>query len=152
MTTTQNLARPWGLLEPDAWKAGTSGSEGGRGAAMRPGYPTLPRPAAAQARHCEARGLHLPVEEGARRLVGRVRALTRRTAHPSLAAMLRQLNPALLGWCTYFKHGVSKATFGYLDEYTWRRFSTGCGGDTARRSGPSSTAASSTTGGQPRTG
>ena len=32
--------------------------------------------------------------------------------------MLRQLNPALLGWCTYFKHGVSKAAFGYLDEYT----------------------------------
>ena len=54
-------------------------------------------------------------------IVRRVRALTRRTVHPSLAAMLRQLNPALLGWCTYFKHGVSKATFGYLDEYTWRR-------------------------------
>ena len=27
----------------------------------------------------------------------------------------------LQGWCTYFKHGVSKATFGYLDEYAWRR-------------------------------
>jgi RNA-directed DNA polymerase len=54
-------------------------------------------------------------------IVGRVRALTRRTAHPSLAALLRQLNPVLLGWCTYFKYGVSKATFGYLDEYAWRR-------------------------------
>jgi RNA-directed DNA polymerase len=54
-------------------------------------------------------------------IVGRVRTLTRRTAHPSLAALLRQLNPVLLGWCTYFKHGVSKATFGYLDEYAWRR-------------------------------
>jgi RNA-directed DNA polymerase len=54
-------------------------------------------------------------------IVGRVRALTRRTAHPSLAALLRQLNPVLLGWCTYFKHGVSKATFGYLDEYAWHR-------------------------------
>jgi len=55
-------------------------------------------------------------------IIGRVRALTRRTAHPSLAALLRQLNSVLLqGWCTYFKHGVSKATFGYLDEYAWRR-------------------------------
>jgi RNA-directed DNA polymerase len=54
-------------------------------------------------------------------ITGRVRALTRRTAHPSLAALLRQLNPVLLGWCTYFKHGVSKATFSYLDEYAWRR-------------------------------
>jgi RNA-directed DNA polymerase len=62
-----------------------------------------------------------PSKKALAAIVGRVRALTRRTAHPSLAAMLRQLNPALLGWCTYFKHGVSKATFGYLDEYTWRR-------------------------------
>jgi RNA-directed DNA polymerase len=62
-----------------------------------------------------------PSKKALAAIVGRVRALTRRTAHPSLAAMLRQLNPALLGWCTYFKHGVSKATFGYLDEYAWRR-------------------------------
>jgi len=27
----------------------------------------------------------------------------------------------LRGWCTYFRHGVSKATFGYLDEYAWTR-------------------------------
>jgi Group II intron, maturase-specific domain len=24
-------------------------------------------------------------------------------------------------WCTYFRHGVSKATFDYLDQYTWHR-------------------------------
>ena len=62
-----------------------------------------------------------PSKKALAAIVGRVRALTRRTAHPSLAALLRQLNPVLLGWCTYFKHGVSKATFGYLDEYAWRR-------------------------------
>ncbi len=27
----------------------------------------------------------------------------------------------LQGWCTYFRYGVSKATFGYLDQYTWHR-------------------------------
>lgn len=62
-----------------------------------------------------------PSKKALAAIVGRVRALTCRTAHPSLAALLRQLNPVLLGWCTYFKHGVSKATFGYLDEYAWRR-------------------------------
>lgn len=62
-----------------------------------------------------------PSKKALASIVGRVRVLTRRTAHPSLAVLLRQLNPVLLGWCTYFRHGVSKATFGYLDEYAWRR-------------------------------
>ena len=35
--------------------------------------------------------------------------------------LLRQLNPVLRGWCQYFRHGVSKATFGYLDAFAWRR-------------------------------
>ena len=62
-----------------------------------------------------------PSKKALAAIIGRVRALTRRTAHPSLAALLRQLNPVLLGWCTYFRYGVSKATFSYLDEYAWRR-------------------------------
>jgi len=62
-----------------------------------------------------------PSKKALAAIIARVRALTRRTAHPSLAALLRQLNPVLLGWCTYFRHGVSKATFSYLDEYAWRR-------------------------------
>ncbi len=38
-----------------------------------------------------------------------------------LPALLRRLNPVLRGWTNYFRHGVSKATFGYLDHYTWHR-------------------------------
>ena len=57
-----------------------------------------------------------PSKKALASIIGRVRALTRRSAHPSLAALLRQLNPVLRGWCTYFRHGVSKATFGYLDQ------------------------------------
>jgi len=38
--------------------------------------------------------------------------------------LLRQLNPVLRGWCHYFRHGVSKATFGYLDTFAWRRVAT----------------------------
>jgi len=62
-----------------------------------------------------------PSKKALASIVGRVRALTRRSSHPTLAALLRQLNLVLRGWCTYFRHGVSKATFGYLDQYTWHR-------------------------------
>ncbi len=62
-----------------------------------------------------------PSKKALASIVGRVRTLTRRSSHPTLAALLRQLNPVLRGWCAYFRYGVSKATFGYLDQYTWHR-------------------------------
>jgi RNA-directed DNA polymerase len=46
------------------------------------------------------------------------RSVTRRSRP---ASTCWQLNPALRGWCTYFRHGVSARTFGYLDYYAfWR--------------------------------
>jgi RNA-directed DNA polymerase len=39
----------------------------------------------------------------------KVRTLTRRAKHRTLADLLRRLNPVLRGWCNYFRHGVSKA-------------------------------------------
>ena len=54
-------------------------------------------------------------------VMAKVRALTNRARHATLEALLRQLNPVLRGWCAYFRHGVSKATFGYLDAFTWHR-------------------------------
>jgi RNA-directed DNA polymerase len=54
-------------------------------------------------------------------IMAKVRALTNRSRHLTLEALLRQLNPVLRGWCTYFGHGVSKATFHFLDAYVWRR-------------------------------
>ena len=62
-----------------------------------------------------------PSKKALASIVGKVRALTRRASHPTLAVLLRQLNPVLRGWCAYFRYGVSKATFGYLDQYTWHR-------------------------------
>jgi RNA-directed DNA polymerase len=52
-------------------------------------------------------------------VMDRVRSLTRRRLHRTLADLLRRLNPVLRGWCNYFHHGVCKQTFGYLDHYTW---------------------------------
>ena len=50
-----------------------------------------------------------------------MRTLTRRANHRTLADLLHRLNPVLRGWTNYFKHGVSKATFNYLRQFTWRR-------------------------------
>ena len=51
----------------------------------------------------------------------KVRLLTRRERHRTLADLLRQLNPVLRGWCTYYRHGVCARTFGYIDHFAfWR--------------------------------
>lgn len=51
----------------------------------------------------------------------KVRTLTRRAKHRTLADLLRRLNPVLRGWCTYFRHGVCQRTFSYVDHFAfWR--------------------------------
>jgi RNA-directed DNA polymerase len=54
-------------------------------------------------------------------ITAKVRALTNRSRHKTLADLLRQLNWTLRGWCNYFRHGVSAATFRYLDQFAWWR-------------------------------
>jgi RNA-directed DNA polymerase len=54
-------------------------------------------------------------------IMDKVRTLTRRERHRTLADLLRRLNPVLRGWCTYFRHGVSSRTFNYLDHFVWWR-------------------------------
>jgi len=54
-------------------------------------------------------------------IIDKVRSLTRRAKHRTLADLLRRLNPVLRGWCNYFRHGVSARTFGYVDHFAfWR--------------------------------
>lgn len=62
-----------------------------------------------------------PTKKALASILGKVRNLTRRHKHRTLADLLRYLNPVLRGWCSYFKHGVSKRTFSYVDHYTWWR-------------------------------
>jgi RNA-directed DNA polymerase len=52
---------------------------------------------------------------------GKVRSLTRREKHRTLAELLHALNRVQQGWCNYFRHGVSAQTFSYLDHFTWHR-------------------------------
>jgi RNA-directed DNA polymerase len=62
-----------------------------------------------------------PSKKALASVIGKVRSLTRRNKHRTLAALLRKLNPVLRGWCNYFRHGVCARTFAYLDHYAWWR-------------------------------
>jgi hypothetical protein len=50
-----------------------------------------------------------------------VKAISRQGTNKPLGDLLRQFNLVLRGWTTYFRHGVSAATFGYLRHYAWSR-------------------------------
>lgn len=54
-------------------------------------------------------------------VTGKVRSLTRRHKHRTLAGLLHAVNRVLRGWCNYFRHGVSSQTFSYVDYFTWWR-------------------------------
>jgi len=62
-----------------------------------------------------------PSKKSLNAILDKVRTATRRARHKTLADLLRQLNPVLRGWCSYFRRGVSSATFRYLDNFAWWR-------------------------------
>ena len=62
-----------------------------------------------------------PSKKALASVMAKVRSLTQRKKHRTLRALLRRLNPVLRGWCSYFRHGVSSRTFGYLDHFAWWR-------------------------------
>jgi len=51
----------------------------------------------------------------------KVKTITRQGTNQPLSDLLRQLNGVLRGWTNYFRHGVSKATFAYVHQFTWLR-------------------------------
>ena len=62
-----------------------------------------------------------PAKTSLRKVMATVKTLCRQGRNEPLSELLRRLNPVLRGWTNYFRHGVSKATFGYLRAYTWAR-------------------------------
>ncbi len=62
-----------------------------------------------------------PSKTSLARVKAKVRTATRQAYNQSLAVLLDRLAPVVRGWVTYFRHGVSKATFDYLRSFTWRR-------------------------------
>ncbi len=62
-----------------------------------------------------------PSKKSLASVTAKVRSLTRRHKHRTLADLLRSVNPVLRGWCNYFRHGVSSRTFNYVDHFAfWR--------------------------------
>jgi RNA-directed DNA polymerase len=51
----------------------------------------------------------------------KVKTICRRNVNQPLQTLIRQLNPALRGWCAYFKPGVSAAIFADLANHTLDR-------------------------------
>lgn len=62
-----------------------------------------------------------PSKKSLTSVTDKVRALTARAKHRTLADLLRRLNPVLRGWCNYFRYGVSKRTFSYLRSFVFKR-------------------------------
>jgi RNA-directed DNA polymerase len=63
-----------------------------------------------------------PAKKALRAMTAKVKTICRATGTSQpLSVLLRRLNPALRGWCIYFRPGVSSATFGYLAAVTWRQ-------------------------------
>jgi RNA-directed DNA polymerase len=63
-----------------------------------------------------------PSRKAVKAVTGKVKTMCREmdTGQP-LDALLRQLNPALQGWCAYFRPGVSSRAFAYLSYCTWQQ-------------------------------
>ena len=62
-----------------------------------------------------------PSKKALASIVDKLRTLTNRARHKTLEDLLHAVNPVLRGWCNYFRHGVSAATFHYLDQFIWTR-------------------------------
>jgi len=62
-----------------------------------------------------------PSKKALMAITDKVRTLTDRSKHATLTCLLGRINPVLRGWCTYFQHGVSKQTFGYVDQFALDR-------------------------------
>ena len=61
----------------------------------------------------------------------KVKTICRRNVNQPLQTLIGRLNPALRGWCAYFKPGVSSVAFSDLANYTWTGSCDGRGANTA---------------------
>jgi RNA-directed DNA polymerase len=62
-----------------------------------------------------------PSKKALRAVRTAVRRLTTRSSTTPPWVALYRMNAVLRGWANYFRHGVSKRTFSYLDSFAWRR-------------------------------
>ena len=63
----------------------------------------------------------IPSKGAVAAIKAKARALTPGGTNQPVNVLLRRLNPVLRGRANYFRHRVSKATFGYLNAHSWKR-------------------------------
>src|SRR5450755_2185398 len=94
-----------------------------------------------------------PSRKAVKAVTGKVKTICRTTdTNLPLDALLLRLNPALQGWCAYFRPGVSARAFSYPGYYTWQQAAAGCAANTTGPPGRTCAAgtARATHGGPPR--
>jgi RNA-directed DNA polymerase len=62
-----------------------------------------------------------PSKKALASIKAKVKTMTRGATNQPLAVLCYRLAPVLRGWANYFRYGVSKSTFDYVREFTWRR-------------------------------
>jgi RNA-directed DNA polymerase len=62
-----------------------------------------------------------PSKKALASIKAKVRTMTRGATNQPLDVLCYRLAPVLRGWANYFRHGVSKSTFDYVRQFTWRR-------------------------------
>jgi len=62
-----------------------------------------------------------PSKKALASIKAKVKTMTRGATNQQLAVLCYRLAPVLRGWANYFRYGVSKSTFDYVREFTWRR-------------------------------
>jgi Group II intron, maturase-specific domain len=83
--------------------------------------PRVPHPAADPAKRRELVVYTCPSKKALASIKDKVRTVTRGATNQPLAVLCFRLAPVLRCWTNYFRHGVSKSTFDYVREFTWRR-------------------------------
>lgn len=62
-----------------------------------------------------------PAKKALKAVLAKVKTICRQVGvNQRIDDLVRRLNPALRGWCAYFRPGSSSVTFAYLSHYTWR--------------------------------
>jgi len=64
--------------------------------------------------------LCLPQKEKVKAFLQSIRDWLRANPQAEAAAVINYLNPILRGWGNYYKHGVSKQVFSYVDSQIWK--------------------------------
>jgi len=62
----------------------------------------------------------LPQKEKVLDLLDRIRIWLKQNVGAKPEAVIYTLNPILRGWGNYYRHGVSKQTFSYIDHHVWK--------------------------------